>query len=632
MKSTIKLFKAVPIKEKKQKKASKTLFQETIKKGFVFSPEVIHNYSENELNNLINLIEKEIGLTEEQLNSSFHKSWKKVRDANIEQLVIEQLIHYFTTYGFKELGIYSEESVYIPNEKLEIPELDIKGISLVLIKGYTKEELKEKILNLLNSGIALNEETMTNVVNVCLFVELNEKEIKLIKNKEVKTSLYDYLGLVPENPTEFLRYIIYKATDKTLLIKNKTIIEEIKSKKNLDVLGLFVKYKNQHGLEKLAEIFYRFKPLFLAFRTNCQLKNIINKIRRLAIKHHKPMKSDLLNDVTGILKNGNKICAKDLDKALSKANTFRKIRLAYALKYRTKNTESILYKIRNGKGYATKFNFKQKTAAKNILKTVLDSIIKDLNKNVKGKKIYIPSNVTYTLPATEKQFTGDFPSGSYVSVSKDMIVGIHWENVPGHSIDLDLSLLNEKNGKIGWDSCYRTEERDILFSGDITDARRPKGASELFYIKRQTMNNFIILVNYYNFNSSVEVPFKIIVGKEEPKNFGNNYMINPNNVICIAKSKINNTQKILGLLTITTTGCKFYFAETYLGKSITSSGNDFITNSRKYLSSFYRNTISLNHVLKEAGAILVKDKDDCDLDLSPESLEKDKIINLIYNK
>lgn len=83
MESTIRLFKAVPITRKNKKKAKKSLLEKTISKGFIFAPEVIANYNEKELLMLINLVEKEIGLSAGQMNSSFHKSWKKVYENTI---------------------------------------------------------------------------------------------------------------------------------------------------------------------------------------------------------------------------------------------------------------------------------------------------------------------------------------------------------------------------------------------------------------------------------------------------------------------------------------------------------------------------------------------------------------------
>ena len=45
--------------------------------------------------------------------------------------------------------------------------------------------------------------------------------------------------------------------------------------------------------------------------------------------------------------------------------------------------------------------------------------------------------------------------------------------------------------------------------------------------------------------------------------------------------------------------------------------------------NFFTDTISLNDILVEAGAILVNKNESCDINLAPESLEKDKIISLI---
>ena len=630
MKSTIRLFKAVPILEKKSKATNDKLLQSTIKHGFVFAPEVIFNYSEKELEDLTKTVIEEVGLSAEEMNSSFHKSWSKVRGASLEQLVLEQLIHYFTTYGFEALGIYSKDSVYIPNEKLEIPKLDIDGFNFVVIKGYTKAELKKKIISLLSTGIAVSDETRKDIVDVCLFVEISSKEIEEIKNKEVRITLFDFLDLIPENPIEFLRYAVYKSIGKTLLIKDKATINQIKEQENFNVLALFHKYKNKYRIERLSEIFYRFKPIFLAFKTNTQLKNYVNKIGRQAKKYHKPMKPDFLNEVTSMIKKGELVTKEKLNKELSKVNTFRKIRLAYALHYRTKDVESILYKIRNGKSYAKEFDFEHKADAEEILEVVKESIINDIRKNVKGKTIYIPEYIKYALPATEKQFTGDLPSGSYVTIPKDMIFGVYWHNVGNYRVDLDLSIIQTSGRKFGWDAMYRTEDRGILFSGDMTEASTPNGASELFYIKRQTEDSMIMFVNYYNF-SPVTVPFKIIVGKERLEQLEENHMVNPNDVVCIAKTQINQRQKILGLIKTTPDECRFYFCETAIGNTISSSGKPYVEYGRKYLTDFYEDMFSLNDILEQAGARINEKEEDeeYDIDLSPENLEKDKIISLL---
>jgi len=665
MKATIKLFKALPVRTKAKKLPTKELLEATIKRGFVFSPEVIANYFD--YNELIRLVEEVFGITGEKANASFHKSWKKVKDTDMEQLIVEQVAHYLTTYGKRDPEgylrekdqqgwgvsnlsdkildlpdlelekLYDVDYVYIPKEILTIPGLDVDELKLIVIKGYTRLELKEKLLKLLDSGIALKEDTIDDVVDVSLFVEIDEKDIGKIKNKEVKVILYEYLNLFPVSPVEFLRYIVYVATDETLLIKSKQLIDKIKEKKNVKVAKLIKDYSKKYGLETLAETFYRFKPIWLAFRTNQELKSTINKMRKMAVECHVPMPEDYLNSVTANIKKGHRTILDRVEKELKKVNVFRKIRLAYALKYRTKDVDSILFRIRNGKAYATDFHFSNKATAQAVLDVVLASIAEDVEKNVKGKNIYIPDYINYSLPATEKQFTGNFPAGTYISIPKDMIVGVHWENVGFSRIDLDLSMISSGVGKIGWDSYYRTDDGSILFSGDITDAPKPLGATELFYVRRQGEDNLIILLNYYNYDETVKVPFKIIVAKETilGGNFRSNHMVNPNKIIAVVQSEISQKQKILGLLKTTLTGSKFYFVETSIGKAITSSGTKFVGHSRKYLANFYQNSIELKDILVRAGANVTHEKLDskreffCDIDLSPENLEKDSILNLL---
>lgn len=643
MKSCLNLFKALPIKDltscypESKKIGSQALLKLTTERGFVFSPEVISNYSEGQLIEMV----ADLGLTAQQMNSSFHKSWNKIKTADIRQLLMEQIVHYITTYGFEAMGIYDVTSIYIPNETLEIPSLD-GDIELVVIKGLTKEELKEKVMGMLTSGIALKEDTMNDVADVALFVELTEEEVEQIKNKEVKILMYEYLSLVPESPVEFLRYIVYKATQKTLLIKSKGVIQAIKDGDKIRIVKLFRDYEKAYTLKPLASIFYRFKPLFLALKDgtgSTPLRTFINRLRRLAYKHHRPMVPDYLNSVTGMLKRGDIVSYKEFEPALEVANTFRKIRLAYALNYRTREQESIMYRIRNGKAFATEFNFPkfQRKGAGEILKVVLDSIAKDIRPIVEGQTIYIPENINYALPATEKQFVGNLPTGSYVTVPQDMVAGIHWKNIGNHRIDLDLSLIAVNGGKIGWDDSYRREGyggESVLFSGDMTDAQG-EGASELFYVQRQMKEAFIMMLNYYNFDENIEVPFKIMIAREEVKNMGMNYMLDPNNIISVVDTKIDTKQKVLGLLITKPDEARFYFVETNMGNAITSSGKEYIEHSRRYLFSSSKNMISLEDVLQDAGAIITRSKivvateEFADIDLSLQALEKDTILNLI---
>lgn len=633
MKSTIKLFKAVPLKEKihatkinYNSEGIKSVMESTVKRGYIFSNEILATYSNAELNKLIREVRSVFGATGKEMNASFHKSWAKIRDAPIEQLVMEQIIHYITTYGFEACGCYSEESVYIPDEALEIPDMTLDGLKLIIIKGLTKEEIKEKLMKLLTSGIALKTETIKDCLDICNYTGLSSDEVHSIKNKEIKIELYERYNIVPKNPVEFLRYVLYKTTGKTLMIKNDATITEIKNS-DYTPNELFVNYGKTNGFKNLAKIFNRYKPIFLAFKGHNQLNAIINNVSRLSKKYHEPMPRDYLNNVTAMMCAGAEIDKAKLVSELNKVNIFRKIRLAYALKFRTTNPESVMYKVRNGKAYAKEYEFTNDQLAQDILNIVLKSMVKDINKKVDGKKIFMPHYINYALPSTEKQFSGNFPAGTSITTDKDMIFGVHWTNVSGHRVDLDLSLLNA-NGKIGWDACYRDGE-DILFSGDITDAPKPKGASELFYVKKQSNGSHLMMCNYYNHTEDVPVPIKIMVGRETLGDLKQNHMINPNNVITSLPSTIVDKQTALGLIITTPEQCKFIFTESSIGRSITSANTPQAKHAKDFLTNYYDNMISLNDVLEQTSAVFVDDVNECDINLSPEALEKDTIINLL---
>jgi hypothetical protein len=633
IKSSLRLFKALPLAQKKYNYDNSKIVERTLKHGYIFSPEIYIHFPKSRMDDICSIVEDELIIRAEEINSTFHKSWNKVKTAPYLQLLLEQIFHYITTYGYEALEVYDKDLVYFPNEKLEIPELK-KDVPLMVIKGYTKAEIREKLLNVLGSGIALKEDTIHDLVETMNWV--GGIEIEQVKNKEIKMALYKELNKVPENPVEFLRYIIFDLTGKTLLIKDRATIESLKESDE-DASKLFDLYDKKYGLPELSTIFYRFKPLFLALK-NGKMKPVINKIRKLATFNHEPMKEDYLNTVTKQIKD-HTLQYNALRKALKNVNTFRKVRLAYALKYRTLDVDSILYKIRNGKGFVDSFSFDFTPKLGAALDIVIGSIVYDVAKNVDGKTIYIPKNINYTLPATEKQFTGNFPSGTSIEVKEDLIFGVQWRNNPGFRVDLDLSLINAGE-KIGWDGVYRNEE-GILFSGDITDPDEKNGASELFYIKKQIKQIYLVYLNYYNYNAEQPVPFTIVAAQKKLQKITSNYTIDPNNVIATASSTMDKQQKVLGIVTITTGGCKFYFSETYVGRSISATNNEQSEMNRNYLVNFYKNTIRLDEILTSAGAIVVDEEDlkdseikkitnnKIDIDLSPEKLEKDTILNLL---
>ena len=650
---------------------------------------------------------KQYGKDGLKLNQTFHKSLKKIDNASMIELVYEQIIHYITTYGFEELGIYSKETVYIPGEKLDVPELDEEKIELIIIKPLSEKEIGERIMPLANSGIALSKETVNDIVNLSHFIPRNR--VSEIKNRELKIAIYEKLGIVPSDSEEFLRYLIYELTGNTLKIKNKELFEEIKVSDKAKAYELLEKYLvNERAYIRLSSIFLRNKMLFLALKVPKRLHNKypekifkintwINKIRKLADENHKPLQKDVLDLLTQNIDIENE--KEEILKALELVNVFREVRVLNGISYRLFGTNKIVYKVRNGLSYATKLEANTPDYINRLqarYDVVREHLVQRVAKSVKDKKIYIPDNVSYTVPSSEKQFNGNFPEGSYLEVPResDLIYGIHWTNllvekdenefVPSEEnlpfdefneiedieevpfdideedelldedefvteddveeieekepefeerrVDLDIKQMN-KNEVFGWDSSYKTEEGTILFSGDITDAPLPNGATELFYVSKNYGNNaFLITVNAYT-GSEREIPYEFIIAKiESNAKFRDqrNYMIDPNDVI----EKINLTvekgtsQSVVGLIAIGDS-IKLYLSDMGQGNSRTSRRDEKTMITLDYLMSYSKIQLKLKDLLKEAGAILTDSKEDAEVDLSINAITKDSLISLL---
>lgn len=625
-------------------------------------------------------------------NQTFHKDFEIVRNAPIEDLIAQQIMHYITTYGFESLGIYREDLVYIPKEKLEIPELDVDNIELITIKPYTSEQLTEKLMGLLTSGIALSEQTVKDVMVLSDFIDKNRFDE--IVNREIKTTLYDKYNIMPRNPEEFLRFLLFKLTNGTLKIQNADTIRAIKRSdkvKALNMLQLYV-IKTPNGYEKLSSIFLRNKNLFLALKikqdecrtekdevTRKSINALINKLRKMADNNHKPLKRNILDCLTdtNVNINVNELCS-----ALDNVTIFREIRILNGVLYRLYGNNNVVYKIRNGKSYVT--NLPPKTQAyikklEDISQIIKTHLVDRISTNVKGKYVYIPNNITYAAPTSEKQFNGNIPAGSYIEVPRldDLVYGVHWANLPGDGrcqsrgfygeikpngeerVDLDLKQMN-KNEVFGWDASYRSSASDILFSGDITDAPAPNGATELFYVGRNYGHGaFLITLNMFTSNTK-DVPFEFVLAKAPANSSAirKNYAINPNDIIEKIDMEIKNTerQKVLGLITIGDT-VKFYFNDFSAGGDVrtprgcsTSTRNSITMGSFDYLRTYNMLQLKLNDLLKDAGAIVIDKPQysimqrtvmpdgtpqdsiqtmDADIDLSLSNITKDSLIHLL---
>ena len=85
--------------------------------------------------------------------------------------------------------------------------------------------------------------------------------------------------------------------------------------------------------------------------------------------------------------------------------------------------------------------------------------------SLNGKSFYLPSDVKYALPTSEKMFVGNIPTGTKF-LGDNLAVGIYWENEWG-ATDLDLSAINI-DGKVGWNSSYN-QNNNLFQIQKLTD-------------------------------------------------------------------------------------------------------------------------------------------------------------------
>ncbi len=614
-KALLRLFNCVQIAERSdQVNIDEHIQKRTLQNGYVLDGTFQPDHS------LLDVIESQIGLSGEKANSSFHKSWQKVLTADLATLALEQLVHYFTTYDAKRLGLYSKETVFIPAEVLKVPDVT-DNIPMVVIRGCTPIEILGKIKTLGSMGIALADKTLEDIMTIVKFHNYDPDYLDEISNRELLALLRDWYNIVPTKPLEFLRHLIVKLTGSSLIIKNKELIDRIKAADAKILDSLIVK-----APKDLASIFLRFKSLFLAMKSIATNKAFFNRLRKDANHLHKPLAPENLNSVTNRIKRGT-LNLDHLGKWLESATVFRKARLAYALHNRTMDRDSILYQIRNGTGWATSFAWTHHEQAQEALNVVLASIVRGLEQAVAEKIIYIPVGVGYAMPATEKQFLGNFPCGTYVEVPDNMIVGIHWNNVKERMTDLDLSGLSQE-GKIGWDGAIRRLDEVAAFSGDITDA--PHGASEQFWFT-DSASPHLINVNYYNYDKNFPVPARVFVARDQPRSFGSDYTVDPNNIIAVTNVEFSRSQCAIGLVSSVEGRNRFYFTNVSTGKYASASNNVHARRSREFLVQSALSPLLFNTMLEAAGARIVTEKPVGGdfIDLSPNALDRMTIINLL---
>lgn len=520
---------------------------------------------------------------------------RKISD--VYALVRKQILHYIEVYGLNEPGLFN----------LEVK--DGTTVNVVNIKGVTVSELGDMVRKLVYAPNPIKEPVKLNEIIREYQIDY---DINLVQNNELKTILFNPMKDTFNSGDDATRYLCYLATQNSLLIKSPEVLKAVKTMA-LDTKSKYNTYLERH-IVPLSQVFNRHKNILISFK-NGYNRSIINKIARLSKNNHVSIKeainknfiSNSLNGVVkpSILNNADLFSIRDKFKYLNL--------LEY--KISLNNTEAFI--IRNGKVHLENNRIKYNVSEMIELRDeVLKSLKKDL-KHLSKQKILLDKYVDYGLPVSRKQTMGNLPFGTTVSIEDDketLSSGIYWNN-DGGARDLDLSAIDKNGNRTGWGaySGY-SKNNDILFSGDITDAR--DGAMEFLTSSKNYDKVYGLFVNIFNGKEGSEA--EIVVGHQT----NNKWITEP-----VLREKINLLSKgnIIGFVN----KGKFIVYNLRTSGQIVSNPKSKALISRG-VTEFWT-VKKLFDVLNIKFDVVRKPKVKYNVDMNYSNFSLDKLENLLYN-
>jgi hypothetical protein len=482
---------------------------------------------------------------------------------------------------------------------LNIPEGDL---TIHVISPITMPDLKNAIESLCASNVALKQSDVLKLFSIIVDTSIHIN-IDDCKNRELRLRLYEHFNDFPSDPDEFMKYLCYKITHNTCIVKNQELLQDLKYSNN----DLLEQYISKYGYPKLSQCFYRWKDVFLALK-NQNNASLINKVSRLSKQYHTKLPINVLNNI-------NSYDTDTVIQALKHATIFKKIQLCNYLRYTMLNNNISCYRIRNRKVYV---HNNQVKSNHDILEYLMQDIVNTISKKVKNMHIKYPDYIDYAVPTSNKNMLGNIPCGSKVSLGSHGLIGVHWYNVNNNQTDLDLSLVSATS-KIGWNGLWN--DNSIRFSGDMTNAPLPYGAAEFFSIRKHANGLYNIYLN--NFTARDDVPFSLFIQPDDINDY--DYIIKNSESLIKLNFTISTENMNIGYLS-----CKedksLYISNSFMSMSNVSKVSDINSMLLQYYQDSFDSMLRLREVLELSGAIF---DDDAELDLSPNSLSSTTLLNLI---
>ena len=569
---------------------TRTLVEDALKRGFILNP-LVHS------EDVWAFIKSEII----HPNTTFYKTWEDVVSRNRFDLFLDQVRHYASTYGTGRIG-----TPYVPNTGADEPDFG----SYTYIDVISEQELFSRCMGMLCSGIALRSDTVQLLCEAVLDSArkgIGSIDIDKVRNREALVVLCQALGRRPSDPVSLFRYIVYAATKETLLVRSESQINKIKDASGAFDFGIL----SQEELEKLASIFYRFKPQMLAFRGDKTSRNraIINRLRRMAPRFHKPLVAGFWETLLS-----RRPPLEEVKANFGRATSFKLVSLLQSVRERlltlSENRPNQMYIIRNGKAFVAPAPAVE--GCEDYLKALGELLERELVARLAPKACLVrfPEDIVLTCPCSEKNFIGSLPFGSSYPMKGHNFFGIYWRNEWG-TYDFDMSFVDWGGVKVGWDAEYNTGA--VVYSGDMTDAS-PE-ASEIVYCKDICPNGTLICNRY---DGAAGSRFRFFFGQEDIVDLKLGYMVRPDSIVVNEEMVSDSREKMLGIVC----GARVYLMDLGTGDSRVSLGMRPGVKER-IMARKARTFIDLKDLLTKAGFI---ESDMPELDLT--KLDKDTLIAL----
>jgi len=456
------------------------------------------------------------------------------------------------------------------------------------------------------------------------------------------------LNIVPTLADEFLRLLIVKATGESLLIKNRKVITKLREwAKSTEGANYIHEAIKQLPPIKIAESYHRYHEYWLALKQKQPLPNsqdseinaFINKISKLADKHNRPIPLNVMQNICD-----SSVTSEMVAKAVKTASDVQLLRTWRYLHFMQSAQKQVNiprnYAVRNGTVW-TREDFTIPTKEIAEKSELLVAEMRNRYSHLAGKKFYIPDNIAYPVFTSGKQTVSVVPQGTVIKlpeediIDENIIVAIHWFDVNGR-VDLDLHAQS-KTMQVGWDSQYRTEDSMILYSGDITAAPEPHGATEAILVKDEEIEamddtEFSFTVNNYTQNGC-DVPFDIIIASGNDKDISYNCTVNPNKILIKLPAKMiqGKSQQEIGTLIRSDDGFEFIVGGRTTGNNRACWLED-VQEARleaTKLEHLYTPDFE-NFIATLEDCEFVDSPDKADYDLSLEGLQTDTFSGIMY--